>query len=65
MVRVMVGTLVDIGRRRVTPEHISWLLQNGDRKKAGATAPACGLCLIKVYYPEISGVKATSQPEVF
>ncbi len=65
MVRVMAGTLVDIGRRRFTPDHISWLLQNGDRKKAGATAPACGLCLIKVYYPEISGVKVTSQPEVF
>jgi len=65
MVRVMVGTLVDIGRRRFAPDHITWLLQDGDRKKAGATAPACGLCLIKVYYPENSGVEVTSQPEVF
>jgi tRNA pseudouridine38-40 synthase len=65
MVRVMVGTLVDIGRRRFEPSRIAWLLQNGDRKNAGATAPACGLCLIKVYYPENSGVVATSQPEVF
>jgi tRNA pseudouridine38-40 synthase len=65
MVRVMAGTLVDIGRRRFAPEHIPWLLQNGDRKKAGATAPACGLCLIKVYYPEIRVVEVTSQPEVF
>ena len=65
MVRVMVGTLVDIGRRRFTPGHITWLLQNGDRKKAGATAPACGLCLIKVYYPENTEVEISAQPEVF
>jgi len=64
MVRVMAGTLVDIGRRRFAPDHISWLLLNGDRKKAGATAPACGLCLIKVYYPENSEEAVTSQPDV-
>jgi tRNA pseudouridine38-40 synthase len=51
MVRVMTGTLVDIGRGRLAAEHIAWLLQNHDRKKAGVTAPACGLCLMKVYYP--------------
>jgi tRNA pseudouridine38-40 synthase len=65
MVRVMVGTLVEIGRRRFAPEHIIRLLQDGNRKKAGATAPACGLCLIKVFYPEYCGVEITSQPEVF
>jgi tRNA pseudouridine38-40 synthase len=52
MVRVMAGTLADIGRGRFSPDHIRWLLENGDRKKAGVTAPACGLCLIKVYYPD-------------
>lgn len=52
MVRVMVGTLVDIGKRRFTPKHIERLLLDGDRKKAGSTAPACGLCLIQVVYPE-------------
>ena len=50
MVRVMTGTLVDIGRGRFTPEHVGWLLHNRDRKKAGVTAPACGLCLMKVFY---------------
>ena len=65
MVRVMAGTLVDIGRGRFAPEHIIWLLKNGDRKKAGATAPACGLCLIKVYYPEETGAVVISQPKVF
>jgi len=50
MVRVMAGTLVDIGRGRFKPSHVTWLLQNRDRKQAGVTAPACGLCLIKVEY---------------
>ncbi len=50
MVRVMVGTLVDVGRGRFEPERIAWLLENPDRKKAGVTAPACGLCLIDVSY---------------
>ena len=58
MVRVMVGTLVDIGKGRFAPMDIDRLLQGGDRKEAGCTAPACGLCLIQVVYPE----KFTSQP---
>lgn len=52
MVRVMAGTLVDIGRGRFAPDHVCRLLEDRDRKKAGVTAPACGLCLMKVYYPE-------------
>ncbi len=52
MVRVMVGTLVDVGKGRFEPSHIDSLFQEGDRKKAGSTAPACGLCLIQVSYPE-------------
>jgi len=50
MVRVMAGTLVDIGRGRFVPEHVRRLLLDLDRKKAGVTAPACGLCLMKVFY---------------
>ena len=50
MVRIMAGTLVEVGRGRFAPEYIHWLLENPDRKKAGVTAPACGLCLIEVYY---------------
>ncbi len=53
MVRVMVGTLVDIGKGRFVPSDIDRLLQRGDRKEAGSTAPACGLCLMKIdYEPE-------------
>ena len=64
MVRVMTGTLVDIGRGRFEPEHIQRLLQSGDRKQAGVTAPACGLCLIEVYYPQSIGEILISPPEV-
>ncbi|MFZ2948408.1 MAG: tRNA pseudouridine(38-40) synthase TruA [Desulfuromonadaceae bacterium] len=59
MVRVMVGTLVDIGKGRFAPSDIDRLLRGGDRKEAGSTAPACGLCLIKVVYPD----EFTSLPE--
>lgn len=52
MVRIMTGTLVDIGRGRYSPEHILALLEDKDRKKAGVTAPACGLCLLRVEYDE-------------
>ena len=64
MVRVMSGTLVDVGRGRFAPEHVEKLLLEGDRQKAGVTAPACGLCLIKVFYPVNSaeGEEPTSQP---
>jgi len=50
MVRIMVGTLVDIGRGRFDAAHITELLKNPDRKKAGVTAPAFGLCLMEVVY---------------
>jgi len=63
MVRVMVGTLVDIGRGRFAAEYVAWLLKNPDRKKAGVTAPACGLCLIDVTYA-LKPV-ATFPPTVF
>ncbi len=50
MVRIMVGTLVDVGRGRFDPVHIKTLLENPDRKLAGVTAPPQGLCLLKVFY---------------
>ncbi|CAH2032278.1 tRNA pseudouridine(38-40) synthase TruA [Trichlorobacter ammonificans] len=51
MVRIMVGTLVDIGRRRFAPDHIALLLARPDRRLGGVTAPPQGLCLLKVRYP--------------
>lgn len=46
MVRIIAGTLVDIGRGRLEPACISAAIESGDRTKVGQTAPACGLVLI-------------------
>lgn len=50
MVRIMVGTLVEIGLRRRPAEDVRLLLAGGDRKAAGITAPPQGLCLMRVWY---------------
>ena len=50
MVRNMVGTLVEVGQGRRAADSIAALLVAGERSRAGVTAPACGLCLVEVYY---------------
>jgi len=45
MVRIMVGTLVGLGRSQKGVKLVSELLVCADRRLAGVTAPACGLCL--------------------
>ncbi len=45
MVRIIAGTLVDVGRGRREPEALQKALQVGDRLLLGVTAPAAGLCL--------------------
>lgn len=49
-VRNMVGTLKAVGEGRLQPEDVKQILEAKDRKKAGVTAPACGLYLNKVMY---------------
>lgn len=55
MVRVMAGTLIDVGRGRCGPEHVSDILCKKDRRHAGPTAPPNGLALVSVRYPGDSG----------
>lgn len=52
MVRAMVGTLIEVGKGRCSLEDFDAILQSGDRKIAGASAPAHGLYLHKISYPE-------------
>lgn len=50
MVRNIAGTLIDVGRGRIKPEAIKDILKKRHRPAAGKTAPAKGLCLLKVFY---------------
>ena len=50
MVRIVVGTLIDIGRGRLPPDAIPRMLETGDRAAGGMTAPAQGLTLLRVIY---------------
>ena len=50
MVRILTGTLLEVGYGKRTPESIPELIEATDRKLAGFTAPAQGLCLISVDY---------------
>ncbi len=49
-VRNIVGTLKCVGDGKLSPEDVKTILEAKDRKKAGPTAPACGLYLNKVVY---------------
>jgi tRNA pseudouridine38-40 synthase len=52
MVRAMAGTLVDVGLGRRAPRDMAATVERGDRGAAGPTAPAHGLFLERVLYPE-------------
>ena len=50
MVRILMGTLLEIGQHRRTPESILEAFETGERVKAGFLAPAQGLALMQVFY---------------
>jgi tRNA pseudouridine38-40 synthase len=50
MVRIIVGTLVEVGLGRIKPDQIDEILQSKDRERAGRTAQPQGLYLMRVYY---------------
>ena len=50
MVRIIVGTLVEVGAGRMSDEQVAEILAGGDRRAAARTAPAQGLTLIEVSY---------------
>ncbi|MBT8261924.1 MAG: tRNA pseudouridine(38-40) synthase TruA [Bacteroidia bacterium] len=52
MVRAIVGTLLDVGHGKITIEEFQEIIKSKDRTKAGASAPAHGLFLTRVEYPE-------------
>ena len=50
MVRIIAGTLVEVGRGHIKPEEVAGIIAAKDRAKAGSTAPARGLRLVEIEY---------------
>ncbi len=53
MVRSVTGTLLDVGRGKLTIEGLREIIERKDRCAAGVSMPACGLFLTKVEYPNL------------
>lgn len=68
MVRIIVGTLVDLSEQRISDTNIETILLTKSRTKAGQTAPPQGLSLVEVYYdcvPTIDAVLARMKSQSF
>ena len=50
MIRIIVGTIVEIGLGKRSVKTMQELLDSGHREQSGVTAPAAGLCLMQVWY---------------
>ena len=61
MVRIIVGTLIEIGYEKWPPEQMQAILKSKNRLSAGPTAPSRGLCLVKVVYGKKSPRKKTKR----
>ncbi len=51
MVRIIAGTLVEVGRGKMSPDDITSAIESTDRTRAGPTLPGQGLCLEWIEYP--------------
>ncbi len=52
MVRIIAGTLIEVGEGKIEPQEVEDILESKDRSKAGKTLPPNGLCLMKVEYDQ-------------
>lgn len=50
MVRIIAGTLVEVGRGYIEPDQVLMALESGERRQAGPTLPPLGLCLRWIHY---------------
>ena len=50
MVRIISGTILDVGLGKIKADEIPNIIEEKQRKKAGKTLPAQGLYLMEVYY---------------
>ena len=50
MVRIIAGTILEVGMKKIKPEEILDIIESRERQRAGKTLPPYGLCLMKVEY---------------
>ncbi|MGL6173809.1 MAG: tRNA pseudouridine(38-40) synthase TruA [Cellulosilyticaceae bacterium] len=50
MVRIITGTLIEVGRGKIAPEYVEKIIASKDRGKAGPTAPPTGLMMLDIKY---------------
>lgn len=65
MIRIIMGTLLDVGRGKLTPDDLKAILEARDRKQASKTLSPHALCLLEVGYVASSGKNASSSEERF
>jgi len=53
MVRAIVGTLMEVGKGKLTLHEVQQILESKNRNEAGQSVPACGLYLTKITYPQL------------
>jgi len=56
MVRIIAGTLIEVGQHKVSPDEIKSIIEAKDRNLAGATAPAKGLTLVGYKFIEYKDI---------
>ena len=52
MVRAIVGTLIDVGFSKISPDSLFSIIESKDRSSSGTSVPACGLFLMDIEYPK-------------
>lgn len=52
MVRAIVGTLIEVGEGKLTPDEFARVIESKDRRNAGYSVPGCGLYLAAIKYPD-------------
>lgn len=57
MVRIIVGTLLRVGRGFYTPRQVKEIIEAANRMAAGVTVPGHGLMLVEIKYPELTKVQ--------
>jgi tRNA pseudouridine38-40 synthase len=63
MVRIVAGTLVEVGRGRVRPDAMAGIIEGSDRRLAGPTMPPEGLCLEWIRYGEAQSAEHQTSAE--